>query len=107
MNSRRRIGTSEGPVQPMRATLAPCGRQAVVNRLGVRFGGSKTEALTYSITRSAIARRFGGISIPNAFAVLRLINNWNFVGCSIGKSAGLAPLKILPTRTAAVRNTSL
>ena len=27
-----------GPVQPMRARLAPCERQAGINRLGVRFG---------------------------------------------------------------------
>jgi hypothetical protein len=28
---------------------------------------------------------------------LRLITNWNLVGCSIGKSAGLAPFNILLT----------
>ena len=60
----------------------------------------------YSITRSAITKRLDGISIPNALAVWRFINSWNFVGCSIGKSAGLAPLKILLTKTAAVRKTS-
>jgi site-specific recombinase XerC len=29
--------------------------------------------------------------MPSFFAVSRLITNSNFVGCSIGKSAGLAP----------------
>jgi hypothetical protein len=32
----------------------------------------------------------------NSIAVLRLIS-WNFIGCSIGKSAGLAPFNILLT----------
>src|SRR5262249_374690 len=37
----------------------------------------------------------GGIVRPRAFAVLRLMARSNFTGCSIGKSAGLAPLRIL------------
>src|SRR5262245_14790047 len=48
----------------------------------------------YSITSSARASSDGGISRPMAFAVLRLIVSSNFVGCSIGRSAGLAPCKI-------------
>ena len=39
----------------------------------------------------------GGTVRPRAFAVLRLITNSNFVGCSKGRSAGLAPLNILST----------
>jgi hypothetical protein len=35
---------------------------------------------SYSITRSAIVSRAGGISIARALAVLRLITSWNFVG---------------------------
>jgi hypothetical protein len=66
----------------------------------------RSKRQSYSMTRSAIASRFGGISIASAFAVLRLITSWNLVGCSIGKSAGLAPFNILLTRTAAVRKTS-
>jgi hypothetical protein len=57
----------------------------------------------YSITRLASARRFGGISRPIAFAVFRLRTNSNAVGCWMGKSAGLAPFKILSTKMAAVR----
>src|SRR5262249_59707230 len=45
----------------------------------------------HSITSSARASRVGGISRPRAFAVLRLMTSSNFVGCSTGKSAGLAP----------------
>jgi hypothetical protein len=51
----------------------------------------------YSITSSANANSFAGISRPIRFAVLRLITNSNFVGCKTGKSAGLAPFKILAT----------
>jgi hypothetical protein len=31
---------------------------------------------------------------PNAVAVLRLMTSSNFVGCSTGRSAGFAPLRI-------------
>ena len=48
----------------------------------------------YSITSSARARSDGGTSIPSDFAVLRLMVSKNLVGCSIGRSAGLAPLRI-------------
>src|SRR5262249_32909581 len=51
----------------------------------------------HSITSSARASSWGGTSRPSAFAVLRLITSSNFVGCSTGKSAGLAPLRILST----------
>src|SRR5262245_7823764 len=38
-----------------------------------------------------------GIVSPRAFAVLRLITSSNLVGCSTGRSAGFAPLRILST----------
>ena len=59
-----------------------------------------------SITRSERASSVGEMSSPIALAVLRLITNSNFVGCSIGRSAGLAPLNILSTKIAALRKTS-
>ena len=34
---------------------------------------------------------------PSALAVLRLMINSNFVGCSTGRSLGFAPLRILST----------
>src|SRR5262245_46384709 len=61
---------------------------------------------TYWITSSARRSRDGGIVIPSALAVLRLITSSNFIGCSTGKSAGLAPLRILSTYVAARRNRS-
>ena len=47
----------------------------------------------HRITRSALARRFGGMITPICFAAFRLITNSNFVGCSTGSSAGFVPLK--------------
>src|SRR6266851_5081161 len=57
----------------------------------------------HSITRSARDRMDGGIVRPSAFAVLRLMTNSNLVGCSMGRSPGLAPLRILSTYVAARR----
>ncbi len=37
---------------------------------------------------------------PMALAVLRLMTSSNFVGCSIGRSAGRAPFRILSARRA-------
>jgi hypothetical protein len=53
--------------------------------------------LSHLITLSALTSTFGGIVRPICFAVLRLMMNSNFVGCSTGRSAGLAPLRILST----------
>src|SRR5262245_52696378 len=57
----------------------------------------------HSITSSARAISVGGTSRPSAFAVLRLMTNSNFVGCSIGNSEAFAPLRILTTNAAARR----
>src|SRR5215475_6747360 len=61
---------------------------------------------SYSITSSARASSVGGISRPSAFAVLRLITNWNLVGCTTGISAGLVPLRMRPTLIPALRYAS-
>src|SRR5947209_20454421 len=57
----------------------------------------------HSITSSARASSEAGMSRPSVFAVLRLMTSSNFVGCSTGRSAGLAPLMILSTKNAARR----
>ncbi len=51
----------------------------------------------HRITRSALAKTVGGMVNPICFAAFRLITNSNFFGCSTGRSAGLAPLRILST----------
>src|SRR5262245_59193289 len=60
-------------------------------------------AAGHSITSSAIASSLSGTFRPSALAVRRLITNSNRVGCSTGRSAGFAPLKILCTSVAARR----
>ena len=40
---------------------------------------------------------------PRALAVLRLITSSNFIGCSIGRSTCLAPLRILSTHPEPLR----
>jgi hypothetical protein len=68
---------------------------------------SKERATVYhSITSSARPSSDGGIVRPRALAVLRLMTSSNFVGCSTGRSAGLAPFRILSTITAARRRRS-
>jgi hypothetical protein len=52
-------------------------------------------AIIYSITSSARSRNDSGIASPSALAVLRLMTNWYLEACSTGRSAGLAPLRIL------------
>src|SRR4030095_15825642 len=59
--------------------------------------------LPYRITLSAFVSVHCGIVRPICLAVLRLITNSNFVGCSTGMSAGLVPLRILSTKIAARR----
>src|SRR6266571_5013032 len=54
-------------------------------------------ATVHSITLSARTSIDRGILIPSAFAVFMLITSSNLVGCSIGRSPGFAPLRILST----------
>jgi hypothetical protein len=70
-------------------------------RRGGRGGQSRAEgsrvSTRYWITWSARSNTDCGIFRPSAFAVLRLMTSSNLVGCSTGRSAGLAPLRILST----------
>src|SRR5262249_32844066 len=73
-------------------------------RLGSERRGEEGErasdersSIHYSMISSARANTDCGIVRPRALAVLRLMTSSNFVGCSTGRSAGLAPLRILST----------
>jgi hypothetical protein len=55
----------------------------------------KGHRTNYSITSSARTKNDSGSVRPSAFAVLRLMVSWYFGACSTGRSAGLAPLRIL------------
>src|SRR5205807_5985174 len=73
-------------------------------------GGREREsirAMRYSITWSARSSSDCGIVKPNTLAVLRLMTSSNFVGCSTGRSAGFAPLRILSTYIAERRYISV
>ena len=48
----------------------------------------------HSITSSAVASSDGGTVSPSILAVWALMTSSNFVDCSTGRSAGLAPLRI-------------
>ena len=50
----------------------------------------------HSITSSAAASSVAGTVRPRVLAVLRLITSSNFVGCTIGRSAGFSPLRMRP-----------
>ena len=50
----------------------------------------------YSITLSARARSVLGISIPNTFAVCRLMTNSNLLARRTGRVAGFSPLSTRP-----------
>ncbi len=65
---------------------------------------AETIPQSYSITLSARSKIDGGIVIGSAFAVLRFTTNSDLVGCSIGSSAGFAPLAIRSTYPAAHAN---
>ena len=51
----------------------------------------------YLITLSARTSTLGGIVRPSCLAVFKFTMNSNFVRCSTGMSAGLAPFRILST----------
>ncbi len=58
----------------------------------------------YSITLSARERNEGGTVRPSALAVFILIVSSNLVDACTGRSAGLVPLRIWSTYSAAWRN---
>jgi hypothetical protein len=62
-----------------------------------------SRATAYWITLSARSRSVGGNVTPRALAVLRFWTSSNFIGCSTGRSAGLAPFRILSIYVAARR----
>src|SRR6266536_564804 len=51
----------------------------------------------HSILLSARSRTDCGIVMPSALAALRLTTSSKFVGCSTGRSAGFAPLRMRST----------
>src|SRR6266567_6466911 len=86
-----------------------CDRISQPDGLGIerpRWIDTRTVLMDGWITSSARPSSDGGIVSPSALAVFMLITNSKFVGCSTGRSAGLAPFRILSTKYAARRATS-
>src|SRR5215469_1044648 len=69
----------------------------------VRFTPKSGHQQNYSVTSSARVSRVGGIDRPIALAVVALMANSNFVGCSTAISLGFVPRRILSTNSAARR----
>ena len=91
------------PRRPGRPT-APArwgGIIAAVPELGLRVDDDRP--LTRSPDPPGAAARAGLCDRGLRFAVLRLTTRSIFVGCSTGRSAGFAPLRILSTNTGARR----
>ena len=78
------------------------GRQAFEEARRRRLGTPDAKGRHW-ITSSARPSSDRGIVRPSAWAVFRLITSSNVVGCSTGRSAGFAPLRILSTKLAALR----
>ena len=82
---------------------AACQRRRALRAVGcMRLFGTcwkprEGPRLDHWITWSARASTDCGIVRPRALAALRLMTSSNFVGCSIGRSPGFAPLRILST----------
>ena len=98
---KRRFGSnSAAPVTGCRDCFSPnsCRREAWAGR--PKWARSDQSALRqnapYSITSSASASSLSGIVKPSALAVFKLMTSSNFVDCTTGRSAGLAPLRICP-----------
>jgi hypothetical protein len=62
---------------------------------------------SHLITRSALAKTFGGMVNPICLAAFKFAVKINLVGYSTGNSPGFAPFKILSTNLAARRYDSL
>src|SRR5439155_13073552 len=63
-------------------------------------GANNGSGAAYSITLSARASKIGERLRPRAFADFALMASSKRVGCVMGRSAGLAPFKILSTKAA-------
>src|SRR5262249_52190542 len=92
--NRRHSGSrAEAQLAGALKTLAPSPSPVCTENV-VRF--DVLIAAHHSITSSARASSVDGISRPIARAVGKLMTNSNLVDRIIGRSAGLAPLRILP-----------
>ena len=69
----------------------------VGERVAILSGPGMPSALSHWMISSARTSTDGGIVRPSALAVFRLMTSSNLIGCWTGRSAGLAPFRILST----------
>ena len=81
-----------GPRRAMGSVL-PCSDIRRRARVGRPITGHR-------MISSALSRSDSGIVMPSVFATLRLMIRLNLLGCSMGRSPGLAPFRILSTYSA-------
>src|SRR6516164_10187381 len=74
----------------------PSGRYSLLGPDFHRLDRTSFPWRTHSMTSSTIDNTPDGTSMPRTRAVCRLRTKSNFVDCSTGRSAGLAPLRMLP-----------
>src|SRR6267143_5330957 len=77
------------------------------NEDGEDEDGQSEPMSCHRITSSALSSSDCGIVRPSALAVLRLMTSSNLEGRSIGRSPGLAPSRIFPTRAPLLRLMSI
>src|SRR6266404_2068846 len=80
-----------GPFIPQQQTYGDCIDMSVLCQVQDSCTAAKR---CHSITSSARAITESGTVMPSDLAVLRLMLRWKRVGCSNGRSAGLAPFKM-------------
>src|SRR5215831_17156665 len=88
-----RLRAAEEPDHRHRWLLRPR-RQRPCRRAAEQ--GDELAPADHSITPVASASMVGGIAMPSAFAVLRLMAKSNLVDTSTGSSAGFSPLRMRP-----------
>jgi hypothetical protein len=103
----RSLAVADNVTRPMKfASHAPSARRSAFSpqtaapapRAAKRLQRREADELApfHSITSSASASSVGGMSIPSAFAVCRLMTKSNLLACMTGSSVGFAPLRMRP-----------
>jgi hypothetical protein len=89
IRDRSRLGVRNGPGSAAHHCAVPscCAAPGTREMNARRF---------YSITSSAVASNACGTWRPSILAVEALMTSSNLLGCSTGKSAGFAPLRMRP-----------
>src|SRR5260370_23728959 len=82
------------PESGLKSDIGPCPFRANKRLM------HRSNLIAYSITSSARESKAAGTARPSALAAWRLTMSSSFVGCSTGRSPGLAPRNILSMKVA-------